>query len=80
MNGRTSFAFDFETNSGILKELTNTRTTTFQMGVDYGNGDIQTIGTFEILPNKITDYKRKKKGKRFILYKKEKGNFYFLWW
>lgn len=31
------------------------------------------------LSNRITDYKRKKKGKRFILHKKGKGNFYFLW-
>lgn len=31
------------------------------------------------LSNRITDYKRKKKGKRFILYKKGKGNFYFVW-
>ena len=72
MSGETSLSFDCDlTNSGILKELTNTRTTKFQMGVDYGNGDIQTIGIFELLPNRITNYKRKKKGKRYIIYKYE---------
>ena len=79
MSGETSLSFGFDlTNSGIIKELTNTKTSKFQMGVDYGNGDIQTIGRFELLPNKITNYKRKKKGKRYIIYKYElTGYLYF---
>ena len=37
-------------------------------------------GAIYELSNRITDYKRKKKGKRFVLYKKGNGNFYFVWW
>lgn len=73
MNLKQTFSFDNEVNADVLKELFDyvKQKDYFTLGVDYGNGDIQSIGTFELLPAKVIKFKRKKKGKRFIIYSYE---------
>ena len=69
MKGETTFSFDSEINTNILKELFDyeKQKNLFTLGIDYGKGGIQSIGTFELLPTKITNFKRKKKAKRYII-------------
>lgn len=74
--GEATFSFDSEVNYDILKKLFDIEEQKdyFTLGVDYGNGDIQNIGTFELLPAKVIKFKRKKKGKRYVISKYELDN------
>jgi len=74
--GETTFSFDSEVNADVLKELFNyeEQKNYFTLGVDYGDGDIQSIGTFGLQPTKVINFKRKKKGKRYIISKYELDN------
>ena len=74
--GETTFSFDSEVNADVLKELFNykKKKNYFTLGVDYGNGDIQSIGEFGLLPAKVIKFRRKKKGKRYIISKYELDN------
>ena len=64
-----TISFDATINSDVLKQLIEAepQETYCSLGVDYGNGDIQSVGTFKLLPQKIKAFKRTKKGKRFII-------------
>lgn len=68
MKTEKTFSFDSEINKEVLDLLMPKDLNNFSLGVDYGSGDIQNIGTFKLLPQKILKFKRKKKGKRFIIF------------
>ena len=71
-----TISFDATINSDVLKQLIETepQETYYSLGVDYGNGDIQSVGLFKLLPSKIKVFKRTKKGKRFIISSYEINN------
>lgn len=62
----TSVDGDF---SKILENVEPFQNSNFAIGIDYGTGDIQNIGVFQFFPSKVLSYKRKKKGKRYIISK-----------
>lgn len=55
--------------SKILESVEPFQNKSFTLGIDYGNGDIQKVGLFKLLPSRVNTFKRKRKGKRFIIYK-----------
>ena len=61
MKEEQTLSFDAEINADVLEALIPKELKQFSLGVDYGNGDIQSIGTFELLPVRVTKIKRKKK-------------------
>lgn len=69
MNLNASFEFNLESDNLLDSLIHSESDNEFQLGIDYGNGDIQKVGLFKLLPSRVNTFKRKRKGKRFIIYK-----------
>lgn len=70
--------FKIDKNCEVFKTLKKmvdeeTKNNFINVGIDYGNGDIQHFANMEII-RKINKIKKKKKGKRYIISKFEYSN------